>query len=120
MAASAGREGRPSPVTSEERRGLTTRTSGGGPTRDHILESGGTGIALLDYDNDGLLDVYVVNSYELTADRRRIPHKNALYRNLGNWKFQDVSREAGVDAAAWGNGVCVGDFDDDGDLDLYV
>jgi enediyne biosynthesis protein E4 len=120
LPAPPGREGPPSPVTFEEVPGLTTRTFGGGPTKDHILESGGSGIALLDYDNDGLLDVYVINSYELTADRRRIPHRNALYRNLGNWKFQDVSREAGVDAAAWGNGVCVGDFDDDGNLDIYV
>ena len=47
-------------------------------------------------------------------------HKNALYKNLGGWKFKDVSKEAGVDAAAWGNGVCAGDFDDDGKIDLYV
>ena len=52
--------------------------------------------------------------------RERIPHRNALYRNLGGWKFEDVSKQAGVDAAAWGNGVCAGDFDGDGRLDLYV
>jgi hypothetical protein len=49
-----------------------------------------------------------------------VPHKNVLYRNLGGWKFQDVSAASGLDAAAWGNGVCAGDFDDDGFLDLYV
>ena len=54
------------------------------------------------------------------AARERIPHRNALYRNLGGWKFEDVSKQAGVDAAAWGNGACVGDFDGDGRLDLYV
>ena len=50
----------------------------------------------------------------------RVPHKNALYRNLGGWRFEDVSRKAGVAAAAWGNGVCAGDYDGDGRLDLYV
>ena len=62
----------------------------------------------------------MVTAAELTPTRERIPHRNVLYRNLGGWKFADVSKEAGVDAAAWGNGVCAGDFDDDGRLDLYV
>jgi enediyne biosynthesis protein E4 len=99
---------------------LPIKTYGGGRTKDHLLESGGSGIALLDYDGDGLLDIYVVNAFELTDARERIPHRNALYRNLGGWKFQDVSAAAGVDRAAWGNGVCAGDFNDDGYLDLYV
>src|SRR5262249_32985872 len=110
----------PSPVTFEEAAHLPTRAYCGGPTKDHILESGGNGIALLDYDNDGLLDIYVVTSAELTPNRERIPHRNALYHNLGGWKFEDVSKRAGVDAAAWGNGVCVGDIDNDGLLDIYV
>jgi len=112
--------GGPSPVQFEERPGLTVKTYCGGPTKDHILESGGSGVAVFDYDGDGLPDIYVVNAFELDGKRQRIPHRNALYRNLGNWTFKDVSHEAGVDAAAWGNGVCVGDFDDDGRLDLYV
>ena len=49
-----------------------------------------------------------------------MPHRNALYRNRGGWKFEDVSARPGVDAAAWGNGVCAGDVDNDGRLDLYV
>ncbi len=112
--------GGPSPVQFEEVPGLTVKTYCGGPTKDHILESGGSGVAVFDYDGDGLPDIYVVNAFELDEKRQRIPHRNVLYRNLGNWKFKDVSHEAGVDAAAWGNGVCVGDFDDDGKLDLYV
>jgi hypothetical protein len=111
----------PSPVRFEEVPGLlTVKTYCGGPSKDHILESGGSGIALFDYDNDGLLDVYVLNAFELDGSRQRIPHRSALYHNLGNWKFEDVSARAGVDVAAWGNGVCAGDFDDDGRLDLYV
>ena len=57
---------------------------------------------------------------ELTKSRERVPHRNVLYRNLGGLKFEDVSKKAGLDAAAWGNGVCAGDYDGDGALDLYV
>jgi len=110
----------PSPAQFEEVPALTARTYCGGPTKDHILESGGSGLALLDYDGDGLLDIYLVTAPELTAARERIPHRNVLYRNLGGLRFEDVSAKAGVDAAAWGNGVCAGDFDGDGRLDLYV
>ena len=119
-APSSGDDAASSPVSFEEAARLPTRTFGGGPTKDHILESGGSGVALLDYDHDGRLDIYLVTAPELTPARERIPHTNALYRNLGGWKFEDVSKQAGVDAAAWGNGVCAGDFDNDGRLDLYV
>jgi hypothetical protein len=110
----------PSPAQFEEGPALAARTYCGGPTKDHILESGGNGLALLDYDGDGRLDIYLVTAAELTADRRRVAHRNTLYRNLGGLRFEDVSRRAGVDAAAWGNGVCAGDVDADGRLDLYV
>ena len=110
----------PSPIQFEEAARLPTRTYCGGPTKDHILESGGSGVALLDYDGDGRLDIYLVTAAELTPTRARVPHRNALYRNLGGWKFEDVSARAGVDAAAWGNGVCAGDVDNDGQLDMYV
>jgi hypothetical protein len=118
--ASTPEDGAPSPAIFEEGARLPTRTFDGGPTKDHILESVGNGVALLDYDGDGLLDIYLVTGAELTTSRARVPHRNALYRNLGGWKFEDVSARAGVDAAAWGNGACAGDVDDDGKLDLYV
>src|SRR4029453_10081293 len=92
----------------------------GGPTKDHILESSCGGVALFDYDGDGLLDIYLVTGPELTATRERVARSNALYRNLGGWKFEDVGKRAGVDLAAWGSGACVGDVDGDGRLDLYV
>jgi hypothetical protein len=101
---------------------LTEATFGGGPSRWHLVESGGNGVALLDYDGDGRLDVYTVSALELDErnGRARIPHRNALYRNLGAMKLKNVAGEAGVDAAAWGYGVCAGDYDGDGRLDLYV
>jgi hypothetical protein len=110
----------PSPVMFEEAAALPVTAYSGGATKDHILESGGNGIALLDYDGDGRLDVYVVTGAELSPSRERIPHRNALFRNLGGWRFEDVSAKAGVDLAAWGQGVCAGDADGDGRIDLYV
>ena len=110
----------PSVATFEEASRLPARTYCGGPTKDHILESACGGLALIDYDGDGRLDIYLTTAAELTAGRERIPHRNALYRNLGGWKFADVSKAAGVDAAAWASGACVGDVDDDGRPDLYV
>jgi hypothetical protein len=103
-----------------ERVRLAAKTYAGGPTKDHILESAGNGVALVDYDGDGLLDIYLVTAAELTPSRERVPHGNTLFRNLGDWRFEDVSARAGVDAAAWGSGVCAGDADGDGRIDLYV
>ncbi|HXI29621.1 MAG TPA: CRTAC1 family protein, partial [Vicinamibacterales bacterium] len=113
-------DGAPVPVTFDVGARLPSKMYCGGPTKDHILESACGGVALFDYDGDGLLDIYQVTGAELTPARTRVPHRNALYRNLGGWKFEDVSKKAGVDLAAWGSGACVGDFDGDGRLDLYV
>ena len=112
--------GGPSPVQFEVVPALTEKAFCGGRTKDSILESGGSGIALVDFDGDGLLDIYAVSAFELDDKRQRIPHPNALYRNLGGMKFKNVAHEAGLDAAAWGNGVCAGDFNGDGLIDLYV
>src|SRR5262245_9924898 len=113
-------DGAPVPVSFEVGARLASKMYCGGPTKDHILESACGGVALFDYDGDGLLDIYLVTAAELTPARERVPHRNTLYHNLGGWKFEDVSKQAGVDLAAWGSGVCAGDFDGDGLLDLYV
>jgi hypothetical protein len=111
-------EARFEPVRGE----LTVKAYGGGPSKWHLVESGGNGIALLDYDGDGRLDIYAVSAFDLDerSGRERIPRRNALYRNLGGMRFREVAAEAGVDLSAWGYGVCAGDHDDDGRLDLYV
>jgi enediyne biosynthesis protein E4 len=92
----------------------------GRPSKDHILESAGGGVAILDYDSDGLQDIFIVHGPELLPDGKLRWRPNALYRNLGRWRFENVARRAGVDAAVWGSGICAGDFNHDGLLDLYV
>lgn len=102
--------------------GIDIKLYGGGPNKDHILESVGTGVAFIDYDRDNLPDIYFVNAWLLEEDpsRVRVRGRNALYRNLGNGRFEDQSAQAGVNDDGWGCGVCVGDYDGDGWEDLYV
>lgn len=94
----------------------------GGPEKDHILESVGSGCAWIDIDNDGLLDAFVVNSWTLEGDPKKVGTRgrNILYRNLGSGRFEDVTSKAGVAGDEWGCGVCAADFDNDGLVDLYV
>jgi enediyne biosynthesis protein E4 len=90
------------------------------PEKKYIVESMSGGVALFDYDNDGRIDIYFVDS--LTVDTAGDPKKarSALYRNLGNFKFADVTDKAGVGYPGWGMGACTADVDADGWEDLYV
>ncbi len=102
--------------------GLTRLLWCGGTDKDHILESVGTGAAMLDYDEDGRLDLFVVNAWALDENPSRVKEKgrNALYRNLGDGRFEDVTDRAGVADDGWGCGVCCADYDNDGHVDLYI
>ena len=90
------------------------------PEKKYIVESMSGGVAMLDFDNDGLVDLYFVDS--LTVDTAKTPSaaRSALYRNLGGGKFQDVTDKAGVGHPGWGMGVCTADVDGDGWEDMYV
>jgi hypothetical protein len=88
--------------------------------KKYIVEANGTGVAFVDYDNDGLLDIFLVNSTRFEALPKGQEPTSHLYRNEGGGKFREVTRSAGVARTGWGNGVCGGDFDNDGNLDLYV
>ena len=97
------------------------RHRSGSPQKDYIVETVSGGVAIFDYDNDGRPDVYLLNGSTLPAMLgKEKPPRAALYRNLGNWKFEDVTERAGVANERWGMGVAVGDYDNDGDSDLYV
>ncbi len=98
--------------------GITFRQNSA-PEKKYILESMPGGVALLDFDDDGLLDVYFVNSLTVgNTDPESAP--SALYKNLGDMRFKDVSKQAGVQFPGWGMGACVADVDGDGRQDLYV
>jgi hypothetical protein len=93
----------------------------GSSGRYYIVETVASGLALLDYDGDGDVDIYFLNGSPLPgAPKPAVPPRNALYRNDGNWKFTDVTGPSGVGDPGYGLGVCAGDYDNDGDQDLYV
>ncbi len=100
--------------------GLTRPTWCGRPEKPHILESGGTGLALVDYDRDGDLDLYLVNGWRLEGTEVAERGANLLYRNRGDGGFEEVTAAAGVGDDGWGTGVAVGDPDGDGWPDLFV
>ena len=102
--------------------GLSTfHRRSGGAAKDYILEAKGGGVALLDADGDGWLDAYFVNgaSFEALRGREEAPPA-ALFHNNRDGTFTDVTAAAGVANRGWGQGACTGDFDNDGDDDLYV
>lgn len=99
---------------------LAVVTYSGGSEKNHILESTGNGVLVLDYDLDGYQDLYFVSAYRFPSRGKTEPHPSTLYRNLGDGTFADVTEQAGVGAAVYGHGGCVGDVDSDGFPDIYV
>jgi enediyne biosynthesis protein E4 len=90
------------------------------PEKRYIVESMSGGVALFDFDNDGLLDLFLVNSLTVDMLKSNKRAKCALYRNNGGGTFADVTDKAGVGDLGWGMGVATGDYDNDGFEDLYV
>ncbi len=105
-----------------EKSGLTTwKHTMGTPQKQYIIETIGSGVALMDYDHDGWLDIYMVNgsTYDAETGKTTPPHAS-LFHNNHDGTFTDVAEKAGVTNGRWGFGVAVGDFDNDGWPDLYV
>jgi hypothetical protein len=111
-----------------KRAGLTMmNTFGGVTTKKYIIETTGTGVAIFDADNDGWLDIFIVNGTKLddtavknaSAKTTDAP-SNHLYHNNRDGTFTDITQKAGLLHTGWGQGVCVGDYDNDGFEDLYV
>ncbi len=104
-----------------EQAGLTATTVFGGREQNrYLLETTGSGAALFDFDDDGWLDAFLVNGTTLEGFPKGQEPTNHLYRNRGNGTFEDVTARAGLTASGWGQGVCAGDYDNDGYPDLYV
>jgi enediyne biosynthesis protein E4 len=102
------------------RNGITFVHTDGSSGQRYIVETVSAGLALFDYDGDGLIDIYLVNGAPLPGATVDSPPRNALYRNEGGWRFRDVTDEAGVGDTGFGLGVTVADFDNDGFPDLFV
>ena len=94
--------------------------SGEADDKRYILETTGSGVALFDFDSDGLLDVFLVNGRPWTLSQAVPAPTSRLFRNLGGLRFEDVTNESGLVHTGWGQGVCVGDYDDDGFDDLFI
>jgi len=104
-----------------EKAGLKAVTVFGGvDTKKYIIETTGTGVAIFDYDNDGWPDIFIVNGTTLEGFPPDQAPTNHLYRNNHDGTFTDVTVKAGLAGTGWGQGVCVGDYDNDGWEDLYV
>jgi hypothetical protein len=104
-----------------ERAGLTAKTEDGGEkTKRYIIETTGSGAAFFDFDNDGWPDIFLVNGSRLEGFSKGHEPTSHLYRNNRDGTFTDVTQKAGVGLVGWGQGVCAGDYDNDGFVDLFV
>ncbi len=111
----------PSYIDVAEKAGLTAKTIiSGDKTKDFLLSTTGGGVALFDYDNDGWLDIFIANGWGLGQFPEGQEPFSHLYRNNRDGTFKDVTQEAGLVRHGWTQGVCVGDFNNDGNLDLFV
>src|SRR6201993_2739654 len=103
-----------------EKSGIRWVHSNGRSPEKYLPETSGAGCAFLDYDNDGWMDIYLVNSGRCDFYNPNPPLRNALYRNNRDGTFTDVTEKAGVIGGGYGQGVAVGDYDGDGFPDIYV
>jgi hypothetical protein len=104
-----------------EKMGVTGRNVFGGVTRkDYILEQTGNGVAIFDYDGDGREDIFITNGTRFPPSPEGQSAHALLYHNEGNGRFREVSEQAGVALKGWGQGACVGDYDNDGHPDVLV
>jgi hypothetical protein len=118
---SAGRSGfRFTDVAVQAGLGQATNVNGGKAAKRYLVEEMGSGVAFFDYDNDGWLDIFMVNGTVLGPPSGGPTPSNFLFHNNRDGTFTDVTRKAGLVRTGWGQGCCVGDYDNDGFDDLFV
>ncbi len=102
--------------------GLTMLNVNGEPTtKPYIIETTGSGVAVLDFDRDGWQDILLLNGQTLPGETSPVAHPTShLYRNKHDGTFEDVTKKAGLDVTGWAQGGCVGDYDNDGYDDVYI
>ncbi len=100
--------------------GAAVNLSGSPLRKNYLLEEMGAGVAFFDYDHDGWLDIFLVNGTTLEAAPGGEQPTSYLFHNNRDGTFTDVTRDAGLHRVGWGQGCCVGDFDNDGYDDLFV
>jgi hypothetical protein len=101
--------------------GLRAKTIYGGEHKNkYLLETTGCGVAFYDYDNDGWLDIFLVNGWRLEGFPNGAEPTSHLFKNNRDGTFTDVTIKAGLGHSGWGQGVCIGDYDNDGFEDLFV
>src|SRR5215467_2760682 len=103
-----------------ETSGITWTHASGKSAEHYLPETTGAGCAFLDYDNDGWMDIYLVNSGKCDFFDPNPPLRNILYHNNGDGTFTDVTEKAGVAAPGWSSSAVWFDYDNDGRLDLFV
>jgi enediyne biosynthesis protein E4 len=93
---------------------------GGIDRKRYIIETNGCGVAFIDYDDDGWLDIFLLSGTRLEGFPKGKEPTNRLYRNNRNGSFSDVTARSGLARTGWASGVCAGDFDNDGRTDLFL
>src|SRR6266496_4108310 len=104
------------------RAGIVSVIVSGGADKNYVLEVNGSGVCWIDYDNDGWMDLYLVNGATIANLQGKQPQRttNHLYRNNRDGTFTDVTLKAGVPGRGWGFGCVAADYDNDGYTDLFV
>ena len=100
--------------------GIDFRHVNGASPDKHLVETIGSGGLFFDYDNDGWIDVFLVDGGSIADPAVARQARHRLFRNRGNGTFQDVTAQSGIQHRDYGMGACAGDYDNDGRVDLYV